>query len=453
MRSVLLLAHRFPPLGGAGVQRNAQLARYLPDAGYRPIVVTGPGAHHDPRWMPRDAALIDQRLPGDVHWVTGDEPNPALSRAGRWFRRPSQWERWWSTAAVESAVEVGADADLLHCSLAPFSAADAALAVARKLRKPFVIDLEDPWALDDMQSYTSGLHRRLELRVMRRVLRAADVVVMNTAEARLRVLGAFPELVPDRVAAIPNAFDGFDFAAPAPEPPRDGRFRIVHTGTLHTDLGLKQRSRRGRVRRLLGGAVPGVDFLPRSHVYLLEAIDEAVRRRPELGGVVEVHLAGVFTSEDRAVASAHRFVRSHEFLPHDQTLALMRSADLLFLPLYDLPPGRRAGIVPHKTYEYIGSGRPILAAVPEGDARDLLARSGSAVLCRPADAGAMTDLLLEDVERWSSGLPPRSPRVEVVAECDAQRLVADLAGVYDELLGGARGPGEQARAEAPLRGG
>jgi hypothetical protein len=168
---------------------------------------------------------------------------------------------------------------------------------------------------------------------------------------------------------------------------------------------------------------------------------------------VEVHLAGVFTSEDRAVASGHRFVRLHEFLPHDQTLALMRSADLLFLPLYDLPPGRRAGIVPHKTYEYIGSGRPILAAVPEGDARDLLARSGSAVLCRPADAGAMTDLLLEDVDRWSSGLPPRSPRAEVVAECDAQPMVAELAGVYDELLEDARGRHEQARAEAPLRGG
>lgn len=438
MRSVLLLAHRFPPLGGAAVQRNVQLARYLSDTGYRPIVVTGPGAHDDPRWMPRDAALVDRRLPCTVHRVPGEEPKLATSRAARWLRVPSRWGRWWSAAALETALAVGADVDLLHVSLAPFSAADAALALARKLDKPLVIDLEDPWALDDMQSYTSGVHRRLELRVMRRVLRAADAIVMNTSEARRRVLQAFPQLAPDRVTAIPNSLDPLDFAAPAPEPRLDGRFRVAHTGTLHTDLGLKQRTWRGRVRRFVGGTTPGVDFLPRSHAYLLKAVAEAIRRRPELDGVVEVHLAGVFTSEDRAVGSRYPFVRLHEFLPHDETIALIRSADLLFLPLYDLPPGRRAGIVPHKTYEYIGSRRPILAAVPDGDARDLLARSGSAVLCRPADTGRMADLLIADVDRWASGLPPRSPRAEVVAECSAHRVVTDLAGVYDELLGDAR---------------
>ncbi len=34
----------------------------------------------------------------------------------------------------------------------------------------------------------------------------------------------------------------------------------------------------------------------------------------------------------------------------------MRSADLLFLPMQNLPPGVRATIVPGKTYEYLASG-------------------------------------------------------------------------------------------------
>ena len=61
----------------------------------------------------------------------------------------------------------------------------------------------------------------------------------------------------------------------------------------------------------------------------------------------------------------------------------MRSADLLFLPMHDLPPGRRAGLVPYKTYEYLAAERPILAAVPDGDARDILSRVSHATLCRP----------------------------------------------------------------------
>ena len=47
----------------------------------------------------------------------------------------------------------------------------------------------------------------------------------------------------------------------APPPQRnDGAFRIVHTGYLHTELGLRYR-RRGGQSALLGGTVPGLDIL------------------------------------------------------------------------------------------------------------------------------------------------------------------------------------------------
>ena len=434
MRTVLVVAPHFPPLGGAAVQRNAQLARHLAGAGYRPVVVTRTGARDDFRWTPRDNAFDEQDLAVTVHRLDEDEPSLQTPRARRWLRLVPKWERWWRNAAVEAAVHAGRGVDVVHASVAPYLVGDAALAIARSLRKPLVIDLEDPWALDDMLAYPTGLHRRLERRQMRRVLSAGDAVVMNTAEARRRVLEAFEELDPRRVFAIPNAFDPLDFAAPEPEPSRDGSFKIVHTGSLHTDLGLRQR-RSGRIRRLLGGLVRDVDYLPRSHVYLLEAVRSALEIRPELEGVLEVHLAGKFTGDDRQIAGRYSFVRLHEFLPHDETIALMRSADLLFLPLYDLPDGRRAGIVPHKTYEYIASGRPILAAVPDGDARDLLERSGAALLSRPSDVGRMTQHLLADVDRWAAGAPMRAPRPEVAAWCSVDRLVADLTSVYDLVLG------------------
>ena len=120
-------------------------------------------------------------------------------------------------------------------------------------------------------------------------------------------------------------------------------------------------------------------------------------------------------------------------MPHAGTLELMRTADLLFLPMHDLPPGRRAGLIPHKTYEYLAAGRPILAAVPDGDARDLLAASGAALVCRPADTEAMTRHLEAEIDRWRSGGAPRTPRPEVVERCGCGRLVADLAALYETL--------------------
>src|SRR5206468_2661906 len=149
-----------------------------------------------------------------------------------------------------------------------------------------------------------------------------------------------------------------------------GKFRIVHTGYLHTALG-EQHQRRRLVRSILGGGVPGLDILTRSHVYLVDAINELLSGEPELMGVIDLHLAGVMSEADRAVATRCP-VTIHGYVTHAASIELMRTADLLFLPMHNLPEGRRASIVPGKTYEYLASGTPMLAAVPDGDARDIL---------------------------------------------------------------------------------
>jgi glycosyltransferase involved in cell wall biosynthesis len=356
-------------------------------------------------------------------------------RLERWLRVPSRWRRWWAENVVDLAGSLGGEHDVVHASVAPYSTAESAIAVARRLRRPLLLDLEDPWALDEMMVYPSRLHRLLERRRMGRVLRTADAVVMNTPEARRRVLDTFG-LDGGRVVSIQNAFDRGDFDGVA-RARTDDRFRIVHTGSLHTDLGRRHRAR-GRLRGFVGGTAPGVDFLTRSHVFLLEAVERLRVREPELGSDIEVHLAGVFTAEDRAAAAPYAFVRLHEFLPHHENVALLRTADLLFLPMHDLPAGVRAGLVPHKTYEYLAAERPILGALPEGDARDLLAESGVARLCAPADVAGMAEAIRAEIERWRAGVPLPAPRAELLARVEAARLAAGFSDLYTTLARGAR---------------
>jgi glycosyltransferase involved in cell wall biosynthesis len=304
--------------------------------------------------------------------------------------------------------------------------------LSRKLGKPWVADLGDPWALDEMMAYPSALHRRLDERRMARSLGTAAAIVMSTQEAVERLRSSFPTLADRPLLAIPNGFDAADFAGPKPAYD-EHVFRIVHTGYLHTELGQEFRETR-TLRRLLRGSVPGLDILTRSHVLLVEAIGRLLREEPALEDVLELHLAGVLTDADRAVAARCPVAKLHGYRSHAESIELMRGANLLFLPMQNLPPGVRATIVPGKTYEYLASGTPVLAAVPEGDARDILAEAGNSLLVRPDDVDGLARELKRAIERWRQGEPAPAADPGVVARFEYRHLAERLAGVFDDVL-------------------
>ena len=267
---------------------------------------------------------------------------------------------------------------------------------------------------------------------MRRLLGTAAAIVMSTPEAVTRLLAEFPELATRPVVAIPNGYDAADFAA---EPPArgDGRFRVVHTGYLHTELG-RRHQRYRHLRRALRGSVPGLDILARSHVYLVEAIERLLARNPELTNVLELHLAGVMSEADRDVAASSPVTTLHGYLTHADSISLMRTAETLFLPMQNLPAGVRATIVPGKMYEYLASGRPILAAVPDGDARDTLEAAGNAILVRPDDVDGIAAGLLTRIGQFQAGVQPEPPNRAVVERFEYSKLAAELANVFEKVL-------------------
>ena len=426
-RRLLFHSYHFPPIGGSGAQRPLRMARFLHEHGYDPVVVTGGGATAD-RWAPEDETLLAE-IPGGLEIVrlpAAGEPEGSSrwrGRAERWlFLRP-RWSRWWIDGSTQLGLEAGRDADLIYVWMQPYDSAFAGAELSRRLGKPWVADLGDPWALDEMMVYPSALHRRRDLARMGSLLGTAAAIVMSTPEAVDRLLAAFPHLSDRPVVAIPNGFAADDFDGPRPTRD-DGRFRIVHTGYLHTELGLQHR-RSLPLRRFLRGSVPGLDILTRSHVFLVEAVNRLLGRDPSLADTLELHLAGILTEADRSVAASCPVVTLHGYVTHGESIELMRSAELLLLPMQKLPAGTRATIVPGKTYEYLASGTPILAAIPDGDTRDLL--------------------IAAELERVRSGAPPRRPDPEVVARFEYPALAAKLAEVFDTVLAGG-GPTRDAAA-------
>ena len=225
--TALVVGYHYPPFGGVGAQRAIQLTRYLGEFAVRPVVLTGPGQHGD-RWKPDDPTLLTDL--GDVLVVRAPGPVPVSDRdleirLDRLMGRRSAFARWWIESIERLEQPPGQKIDVVLGELAPFETAFGVEKLAGRLGVPWVADLQDPWALDEMRLYPTVIQRLADRARMGSTLRTAAAVVMNTPEASKRLLEAFPDLRERRVVSITNAFDAEDFTGVVP---RRARWRLPH---------------------------------------------------------------------------------------------------------------------------------------------------------------------------------------------------------------------------------
>ncbi|MEP4078161.1 glycosyltransferase [Haloferula sp.] len=422
MTKVLYIAHYFPPIGGAGVQRSTKFLKHLPTFGIEPLVLTGTGSAKS-RWTPKEC-VANKDLPDDLQ----------VFRCG-WEETPAQREEMLVAEGERVIREHGPD--LIFVTMSPFEDGLVAAELSRRFDIPWVADLRDPWALDEFQIHRTRWHRRGEQRLMSERLRTADRIIMNTPEAGRRFREAFPKLASKASISITNGWDADDFNGSFVERD-DENFRIVHSGYLHTEHGQRQRNTALR-NRILGRVIPGVETITRSHVFLMKALERWLSEDPEVAKNVRLQLAGVASDADRAVvegSTASGLVEFLDYVPHTESLNLIRTADLLFLPMHKVPEGMRSSIVPGKTYEYMATRRHVLAAVPQGDARDFLQSSGTATVCDPDDVGGMLDALKSAYASWKAGADPASSwNAEAVDRFERRRLSESLAMLLHDAAG------------------
>lgn len=386
---LLLLAHYFPPDGGPGAQRPRSFARHLPGLGVRCTVLT--------RAVPAQRGDFD---PADEQGLDAVRTATVVRAAATaWSEFPA--------ALLAAGERLGAAdrPDVVMATMSPFELAPVALQLAHRYGVPAVLDLRDPWALDGVQDHRTRWHWCREFAAMRAALTTADGVVANCEESRRAIVAALPA-TQDRTVVIPNGWDALDFAGETPVVEPGPTLRLVHGGSfLCGELYSHERP----LRRILGWLrhrPEPIDPRGRTPAPLLAALRRLRERGHPAGAAVRLVVVG------RPDAPLQRCVRESGvadavelagYLPHAATVRALREADALFLTLHGLPPVRRARIVPGKTYEYLAAGRPLLAALPAGDARDLVATSPRAFLADPCDADSLAAALADLHAGWRAG--------------------------------------------------
>jgi glycosyltransferase involved in cell wall biosynthesis len=186
-----------------------------------------------------------------------------------------------------------------------------------------------------------------------------------------------------KCVTIPNGFDASDFSGGDAWRPQK-EFRLLHAGSLYKTRSPTQVLE--AFRRFID-AVPG----SRQHA------------RFEFAGRPGPHTDLLQGEPDDGT------VKYVGMLPHAQTLRTMESADVNVVLLPNVPGSENDTTA--KLYECLGSGRPILAAVPlNGAAARVLRDQRGVWLCDPDDVEGMSRAMTELYRRWLAGdaAPARS---------------------------------------------
>lgn len=396
MNRVLFISYFFPPDGGAGTQRPAKFCKYLADFGWQPIVITRQCSGSWSGWDP-DPELISEI--GDVTKIIRvKEPELAEQNAKGSFRTKSM-EVWLERAFESSMDEIRKGGiDVVLVTMSPFDLARLGQRLKRTTGIPVVYDLRDPWALDGWPSYQSRSQWRDAMESMRNTLSDADAVIANTPEAKCAMQREIPELKNNRIEVISNGYDKDDFECevPAPVDLDTRKFNIVHVGTLHSHALLRPTSPHSWAHQLFRYRPEPIKPSGRTPKHLLAAVRKLEKQGHPSVANTRIIFVGRKDPNDLRVAKASGIfdrVVFTGYMGHQDCLSWMRHADALFLPLHGLPPGRRSLIVPGKTYEYLASHRPILGCLPQGDARDLVEKSGMGFCADPCNPSAIANAL------------------------------------------------------------
>jgi len=420
---VALVSYFFPPTGGAGTQRAAKLARYLPDCGWEPTVLCAEPDSAISEWTPKDDSLLTD-----------------VSNQIRILRWPGSGQAWIARAcdALESMV-AGNEIEAVLVTMSPFWLAPLIQRLGPQV--PVIADLRDPWAFDGVPIYRHWWQWRQDLRRMERTLGAAHAVVMNTPQAREVVLRSFGWLDSQRVHAIGNGFDRADFLnASAHARPEGARFVLVHTGTFLTRQAIRPHGLVRRLKSKIHYRPEPLRPMGRSIGPILRALELLRREKPTLLEGFRFVNVGTLDDDTRRwidQSEVRDLVVATGYVPHAEAVDWMLAADALFLHLHGLPPGHRARIVPGKAYEYLASGRPILGAVPAGDAFDLVNQRRRGVVADPCDPASIARALEHLIS--SEGSLAEAPLTdEGIAGFERREIAARFAGLLDAAAHGAR---------------
>ncbi len=408
MRRVLFIAYNFPPHGGAGVQRSVKFVKYLPEFGWRPLVLTTT-ADASPV---QDSTLLNdvsadvpiRRVPGFS--ITRLQARLARHRMDRLavalnllLQIPDP-TRFWArnTHAAISQIVQREKPHVIYTTSGPYSNHLVGLWARRRFHLPWLADFRDPWSQNLLMPYLPG-YRAINRRMERQVLAEADCVAC-VSQPWLSDLQKNLGRQAEKFIVLPNGYDETD-VQPLPPPTPTERFTLTHLGSFY-------------------------------HNRRPDALIQAIQLLIQTGRIPQSEIRVVFVGKNarQHVPDTPPF-ETHDYVPHKE-LDRFRNETSAFLLVLATSPDN-VGNYSGKLFEYLALNRPILGVAPPGGVAEQLIHATRTGITANGDVSAIADAVEDLFRQYKSGAADWNPDWTIIRQYTRRNLTARLAAEFNRL--------------------
>ena len=235
----------------------------------------------------------------------------------------------WFISLIRCAIKVvwRYSPSVIYSSSCPYGVHILSLLIKKLFHVRWIADFRDEWSDNPFRSYSKS-RKWLDRKMEKQVLKNADSIIVTTETYKNQLISICPYVM-NKVHVISNGYFHEDFAQPIEF--RNNRFMISYVGSFY------------------------------SHQQPWTLI-KSLRSLCDKGLIAEKDIVfriyGIWNQQPKNLPA---YVEVMGTVTHEEAVNAIRSSDINYLLV---SRERGAGNVPGKTWEYLASGRPIIAEVP-----------------------------------------------------------------------------------------
>jgi glycosyltransferase involved in cell wall biosynthesis len=436
-RKVLIISFYFPPAFNPGAVRMGKFAKYLPQFGWQPIVLTVNRISNPSEIMRLE--MDESCIFKTPFFTLGDfgrskSNNNSLADSKNNVHQVAQEDLWrklilspmkklhsiyetpvinklvfdpmgWYPYALKKGEEIMAHEkiDVILSTYNPTVPHLIASKFKRQTSIPWVADYRDLWSHNPYLKKTQPF-QYVEERWEKRVMRNCDYFV-SVSEPLAKDLEAFHS---KKAEVIFNGFDEEDFKDIVPP---TVKFTITYTGQIYS---------------------PTIDPTP-----LFEALAELKKEGTISPDNIEVRFFGKFLVHDPIALSKQYsldgIVKTYGFIPFNESIKKQKESTILLLMVWNDPLA--AGVVTSKIFEYMAAQKPVLAiGYHGGSLENLMRESGIGIVVNKASQ--VKEILtkwLGEFEQNGKIASYYDPNIGVIKGYTRKEETKKLAQIFDEV--------------------